>query len=210
MPRPPSRLHSNSLRCDCHLSWLSPWLRQRPSLGLYTQCSSPPSLRGLNLAELRKNDFACSGMTLNALPATFPLPHTIFSALPVGGAVCLLKVGYPRPCRTRWRQRLRAALQPGLGFLPSHVHMQQQHCGLSWAGPDSDPRPPARGHDRDVSFSAADLFFSYCHCFLLSVFFLLNILCWFFSWVTVDWSRMASSRFHQEPSPPTRSCDGCE
>lgn len=58
---PPSRLHSNSLRCDCHLAWLSPWLRQRAALGLYTQCSSPPSLRGLNLAELRKSDFACSG-----------------------------------------------------------------------------------------------------------------------------------------------------
>ncbi|KAF3688050.1 Slit -like protein 1 protein [Channa argus] len=55
------RLHSNSLRCDCHLAWLSPWLRQRPALGLYTQCSSPPTLRGLNLAELRKSDFACSG-----------------------------------------------------------------------------------------------------------------------------------------------------
>lgn len=57
----PSRLHSNSLRCDCHLAWLSPWLRQRSSLGLYAQCSFPPSLRGLNLAELRKSDLACSG-----------------------------------------------------------------------------------------------------------------------------------------------------
>uniref|UniRef100_A0A3P9JRX5 Slit homolog 1b (Drosophila) n=1 Tax=Oryzias latipes TaxID=8090 RepID=A0A3P9JRX5_ORYLA len=55
------RLHSNSLRCDCHLAWLSPWLRQRPALGLYTQCSSPAALRGLNLAELRKSDFSCSG-----------------------------------------------------------------------------------------------------------------------------------------------------
>uniref|UniRef100_A0A668AAY8 Slit homolog 1 protein n=1 Tax=Myripristis murdjan TaxID=586833 RepID=A0A668AAY8_9TELE len=55
------RLHSNSLRCDCHLAWLSPWLRQRPALGLYTQCSSPPTLRGLNLAELHKSDFACHG-----------------------------------------------------------------------------------------------------------------------------------------------------
>uniref|UniRef100_A0A665UIY0 Slit homolog 1b (Drosophila) n=1 Tax=Echeneis naucrates TaxID=173247 RepID=A0A665UIY0_ECHNA len=58
---PLSRLHSNALRCDCHLAWLSPWLRQRPALGLYTQCSSPPTLRGLNLAELRKSDFACHG-----------------------------------------------------------------------------------------------------------------------------------------------------
>lgn len=56
-----SRLHSNSLRCDCHLSWLSQWLRQRPTLGLYTQCSAPPNLHGLNLAELQKKDFTCSG-----------------------------------------------------------------------------------------------------------------------------------------------------
>uniref|UniRef100_A0A674A7K8 Slit homolog 1b (Drosophila) n=1 Tax=Salmo trutta TaxID=8032 RepID=A0A674A7K8_SALTR len=60
------RLHSNSLRCDCHLSWLSPWLRQRPTLGLYTQCSSPPTLRGLNLAELQKNEFTCSGQSDSA------------------------------------------------------------------------------------------------------------------------------------------------
>uniref|UniRef100_A0A668A7H7 Slit homolog 1 protein n=1 Tax=Myripristis murdjan TaxID=586833 RepID=A0A668A7H7_9TELE len=58
------RLHSNSLRCDCHLAWLSPWLRQRPALGLYTQCSSPPTLRGLNLAELHKSDFACSDISV--------------------------------------------------------------------------------------------------------------------------------------------------
>ncbi|KAJ3615295.1 hypothetical protein NHX12_018863, partial [Muraenolepis orangiensis] len=55
------RLHSNALRCDCHLAWLAPWLRQRPSLGLYTQCTSPPNLRGLNLAELNKKDLACTG-----------------------------------------------------------------------------------------------------------------------------------------------------
>uniref|UniRef100_A0A671S8F3 Slit homolog 1 protein-like n=1 Tax=Sinocyclocheilus anshuiensis TaxID=1608454 RepID=A0A671S8F3_9TELE len=53
------RLHSNSLWCDCHLSWLSPWLRQRATLGLYTQCSAPPNLHGLNLAELQKKDFTC-------------------------------------------------------------------------------------------------------------------------------------------------------
>ncbi|XP_028829067.1 slit homolog 1b isoform X2 [Denticeps clupeoides] len=56
------RLHSNSLLCDCHLSWLSQWLRQRPTLGLYTQCSSPPTLRGLNLAELQKKEFTCAGI----------------------------------------------------------------------------------------------------------------------------------------------------
>ncbi|NP_001030147.1 slit homolog 1b precursor [Danio rerio] len=55
------RLHWNSLRCDCQLSWLSQWLRQRPALGLYTQCSSPAHLHGLNLAELQKKDFTCAG-----------------------------------------------------------------------------------------------------------------------------------------------------
>ncbi|XP_077575592.1 slit homolog 1b [Stigmatopora nigra] len=60
------RLHSNMLRCDCHLAWLSPWLRQRPALGLYAQCSAPPALRGLNLAELRKSELACSGHSSSA------------------------------------------------------------------------------------------------------------------------------------------------
>ncbi|KAG8135734.1 hypothetical protein E2320_008724, partial [Naja naja] len=55
------RLHSNQLICDCHLGWLSQWLRQRPTIGLFTQCAGPPSLRGLNVAEIQKNEFSCSG-----------------------------------------------------------------------------------------------------------------------------------------------------
>ncbi|KAK2501771.1 hypothetical protein MC885_006804 [Smutsia gigantea] len=55
------RLHSNHLLCDCHLAWLSQWLRQRPTIGLFTQCSGPASLRGLNVAEVQKNEFSCSG-----------------------------------------------------------------------------------------------------------------------------------------------------
>uniref|UniRef100_A0AAR2J0E5 Slit homolog 1 protein n=1 Tax=Pygocentrus nattereri TaxID=42514 RepID=A0AAR2J0E5_PYGNA len=55
------RLHSNNLNCDCHLSWLSQWLRQRPTLGLFTQCSSPAQLRGINVAEIQKHEFSCSG-----------------------------------------------------------------------------------------------------------------------------------------------------
>lgn len=56
-----SRLHSNHLFCDCHLAWLSQWLRQRPTIGLFTQCSGPASLRGLNVAEVQKSEFSCSG-----------------------------------------------------------------------------------------------------------------------------------------------------
>uniref|UniRef100_A0A8C4LRD3 Slit homolog 1 protein n=1 Tax=Equus asinus asinus TaxID=83772 RepID=A0A8C4LRD3_EQUAS len=54
------RLHSNHLFCDCHLAWLSQWLRQRPTVGLFTQCSGPASLRGLNVAEVQKSEFSCS------------------------------------------------------------------------------------------------------------------------------------------------------
>ncbi|KAK3507062.1 hypothetical protein QTP70_003872 [Hemibagrus guttatus] len=64
------RLHSNNLNCDCHLSWLSQWLRQRPTLGLFTQCSSPPQLRGINVAEIQKHEFSCSGHSENSSPQT--------------------------------------------------------------------------------------------------------------------------------------------
>ncbi|XP_036790169.1 slit homolog 2 protein isoform X2 [Oncorhynchus mykiss] len=55
------RLHSNNLLCDCHVAWLSEWLRQRPRLGLYTQCMSPPTMRGHNVAEVQKKEFVCTG-----------------------------------------------------------------------------------------------------------------------------------------------------
>uniref|UniRef100_A0A3Q3IRI7 Slit homolog 2 (Drosophila) n=1 Tax=Monopterus albus TaxID=43700 RepID=A0A3Q3IRI7_MONAL len=55
------RLHSNNLQCDCHVAWLSEWLRQRPRLGLYTQCLAPPHLRGHNVAEVQKKEFICTG-----------------------------------------------------------------------------------------------------------------------------------------------------
>lgn len=60
-PSPRSRLHSNNLQCDCHVAWLSEWLRQRPRLGLYTQCMAPPHLRGHNVAEVQKKEFVCLG-----------------------------------------------------------------------------------------------------------------------------------------------------
>lgn len=59
-----SRLHSNNLNCDCHLAWLAQWLRQRPTIGLFTQCTGPTELRGLNVAEVQKHEFSCSGRFL--------------------------------------------------------------------------------------------------------------------------------------------------
>uniref|UniRef100_A0A8C7ZC76 Slit homolog 3 (Drosophila) n=1 Tax=Oryzias sinensis TaxID=183150 RepID=A0A8C7ZC76_9TELE len=63
-PHPPcisARLHSNNLHCDCHLAWLSDWLRARRGLAPFTQCMSPAHMRGLNVPDVQKKDFVCSG-----------------------------------------------------------------------------------------------------------------------------------------------------
>nr|XP_028573326.1 slit homolog 3 protein isoform X2 [Podarcis muralis] len=55
------RLHSNYLHCDCHLAWLSDWLRQRRSVGQFTFCMAPVHLRGFNVADVQKKEYVCSG-----------------------------------------------------------------------------------------------------------------------------------------------------
>ncbi|XP_054453144.1 slit homolog 3 protein [Anoplopoma fimbria] len=55
------RLHSNNLHCDCHLSWLSDWLRARRGLAPFTQCMAPAHMRGLNVPDVQKKDFLCNG-----------------------------------------------------------------------------------------------------------------------------------------------------
>uniref|UniRef100_A0A4W6FA11 Slit homolog 3 (Drosophila) n=1 Tax=Lates calcarifer TaxID=8187 RepID=A0A4W6FA11_LATCA len=55
------RLHSNNLHCDCHLSWLSDWLRARRGLAPFTQCMAPAHMRGLNVPDVQKKDFVCNG-----------------------------------------------------------------------------------------------------------------------------------------------------
>ncbi|OCT88505.1 hypothetical protein XELAEV_18017132mg [Xenopus laevis] len=62
------RLHSNHLYCDCHLTWLSDWLRQRRTIGQFTFCMSPVHLRGFNVADVQKKDFVCPG-TQNEPPS---------------------------------------------------------------------------------------------------------------------------------------------
>lgn len=62
------RLHSNNLHCDCHLSWLSDWLRARRGLAPFTQCMAPAHMRGLNVPDVPKKDFICNGeLTLTTL-----------------------------------------------------------------------------------------------------------------------------------------------
>uniref|UniRef100_A0A8C5QN05 Slit guidance ligand 3 n=1 Tax=Leptobrachium leishanense TaxID=445787 RepID=A0A8C5QN05_9ANUR len=55
------RLHSNNLHCDCHLTWLTDWLRQRRSIGQFTLCMLPVHLRGVNVVDVAKKDFVCHG-----------------------------------------------------------------------------------------------------------------------------------------------------
>uniref|UniRef100_A0A452SD00 Slit homolog 3 protein n=1 Tax=Ursus americanus TaxID=9643 RepID=A0A452SD00_URSAM len=55
------RLHSNHLYCDCHLAWLSDWLRQRRTIGQFTLCMAPVHLRGFNVADVQKKEYACPG-----------------------------------------------------------------------------------------------------------------------------------------------------
>uniref|UniRef100_A0A665WD44 Slit homolog 3 (Drosophila) n=1 Tax=Echeneis naucrates TaxID=173247 RepID=A0A665WD44_ECHNA len=57
------RLHSNNLHCDCHLSWLSDWLRARRGLAPFTQCMAPAHMRGLNVPDVQKKDFVCNAQT---------------------------------------------------------------------------------------------------------------------------------------------------
>ena len=55
------RLSDNPFTCDCHLSWLSRYLRNSPRLAPYTRCHSPSQLKGQSLSELHEHDFKCSG-----------------------------------------------------------------------------------------------------------------------------------------------------
>uniref|UniRef100_A0A6Q2X3N3 Slit homolog 3 (Drosophila) n=1 Tax=Esox lucius TaxID=8010 RepID=A0A6Q2X3N3_ESOLU len=66
------RLHSNSLHCDCHLSWLSDWLRQRRGLAPFTQCMAPAHMRGLNIPDVQKKDFTCTGPAQSEVRTCIP------------------------------------------------------------------------------------------------------------------------------------------
>uniref|UniRef100_A0A3B3QIX4 Slit homolog 2 (Drosophila) n=1 Tax=Paramormyrops kingsleyae TaxID=1676925 RepID=A0A3B3QIX4_9TELE len=70
------RLHSNNLNCDCTVAWLSDWLRQRPRLGLYTQCMGPSHMRGHNVAEVQKKEFVCTGHQLSSSCSVLQCPDS--------------------------------------------------------------------------------------------------------------------------------------
>uniref|UniRef100_H2YXG1 Uncharacterized protein n=1 Tax=Ciona savignyi TaxID=51511 RepID=H2YXG1_CIOSA len=62
------RLHSNPIRCNCHMAWLADWLSDRPTMAVFTQCAEPISLRGLNLASADRSEFLCNEITAQRAP----------------------------------------------------------------------------------------------------------------------------------------------
>lgn len=47
------KLSDNTFDCDCHLAWLSRYLKNYPRLGQHTRCSTPTHLRGQNINDLQ-------------------------------------------------------------------------------------------------------------------------------------------------------------
>lgn len=76
VPFSPRRLHSNHLYCDCHLAWLSDWLRQRRTIGQFTLCMAPVHLRGFNVADVQKKEYVCPGEPTARPPALRRRPQT--------------------------------------------------------------------------------------------------------------------------------------
>ncbi|XP_041368487.1 slit homolog 2 protein-like isoform X2 [Gigantopelta aegis] len=62
------RINDNKLVCDCHLAWLSRWLRRNPTLALFTECASPAHLKNAEIAELQEQDFKCMDVGVNLHP----------------------------------------------------------------------------------------------------------------------------------------------
>ncbi|CAK8685542.1 unnamed protein product [Clavelina lepadiformis] len=53
-------LLSNHLNCNCHLSWLSPWLRRGNVASGNPRCASPSFSSGFPVADINFQDFRCS------------------------------------------------------------------------------------------------------------------------------------------------------
>lgn len=41
------------------MAWLSQWLKAHPDLGLYTECSAPPNLQGIEVDDVQQYSFTC-------------------------------------------------------------------------------------------------------------------------------------------------------
>ena len=55
-------LGGNPLICDCHLTWLSKWLKKAPKTASQARCNSPYHLRDKTIDEVLETEFKCAGM----------------------------------------------------------------------------------------------------------------------------------------------------
>ena len=55
--------------CDCHASWLSPWLQSHPGdFQLSLVCAHPIELLGQPLQEVHMSEFTCGKLKLEVTP----------------------------------------------------------------------------------------------------------------------------------------------
>lgn len=129
------RLSDNPLSCDCHLSWLSRFLRSAPRLAPYTRCQSPSQLKGQNVADLHDQEFKCSGQS-----KIYKFYCSYFNIL--NSSIYFL---YFRPY---WK----CAAGMWIGEqLSSSMSLRGRHCWLSWKKPYQCPCYLTRWHYRIVS-----------------------------------------------------------
>ncbi|OXA44085.1 Protein slit [Folsomia candida] len=55
-------LGNNPLICDCHLGWLTRWLRRAPKSVSQARCNSPYHLRDRTIDEVLESEFKCAGV----------------------------------------------------------------------------------------------------------------------------------------------------
>ncbi|XP_053407432.1 protein slit-like isoform X1 [Mercenaria mercenaria] len=54
------RLRENKFNCDCHLTWLSRWLRPRKRLAKHLTCYGPVNFRGKLFSRIQDQDLKCN------------------------------------------------------------------------------------------------------------------------------------------------------
>lgn len=57
-------LLSNPFNCNCHLSWLSEWLKKKNIVTGNPRCYAPELLKGMPIQDLKSTDFKCEGRIL--------------------------------------------------------------------------------------------------------------------------------------------------